>query len=85
MESGCKTDRECINATKNVDSKCNEGKCVIACRTDLECGNPRLYNFFSCLNGECTYTGCESDKDCRLFFSGATDAGALNLETVALP
>ncbi len=75
-ESGCKTDRECVAATRNVEAKCaSDGKCVVACESDVECGNPKGYSFVSCIDKRCTYTGCESDKDCRLFNLGAQDVG----------
>jgi hypothetical protein len=69
-EGGCQTDRECIAATKNVESKCGtDGKCVTPCQTDLECGNPKGYSFMSCVGGQCVYMGCDSDKDCRLYLN----------------
>jgi hypothetical protein len=70
VDSGCKTDRECVAATRNVEAKCGvDGKCTSACESDVECANPKGYSFVSCIDKRCTYTGCESDKDCRLFGS----------------
>jgi len=78
IDSGCQTDRECVAATRNVEATCGtDGKCIVPCQTDLECGNPKSYSFFSCINSQCTYTGCQSDKDCRLLFSGPSDASVL--------
>jgi hypothetical protein len=78
IESGCQTDRECIAATKNVEATCGtDQKCIVPCSTDLECGNPTAYKFFSCIDRQCVYTGCGSDKDCRLFLTGASDASTL--------
>ncbi len=78
IDSGCATDRECIAATRNVEATCGtDGKCIVPCQTDLECGNPKDYSFFSCINHQCTYTGCQSDKDCRLFLLGPSDASTL--------
>jgi hypothetical protein len=75
-DSGCQTDRECIAATRNVEAKCGtDGKCIVPCQTDLECGNPKAYSFYSCVNSQCTYTGCQSDKDCELYLTGGSDAG----------
>jgi hypothetical protein len=75
VPSGCQADRECIAATRNVDARCGtDGKCIVPCQTDLECGNPTSYSFFSCIDKRCTYVGCESDKDCRLFLTGPSDA-----------
>lgn len=69
--SGCQTDRECVASTRNVEATCGtDGKCIVPCQTDLECGNPRGYSFFSCLEHQCVYTGCESEKDCRLLLTG---------------
>ena len=78
IASGCQADRECIASTHKVDARCGtDGKCIVPCESDLECGNPNEYAFFSCIQKECTYVGCESDKDCRLFLFGTADAGSL--------
>ena len=78
IASGCQADRECVAATRNVDARCGtDGKCIVPCETDLECGNPTNYTFFSCIEKECTYVGCESDKDCRIFLFGTSDASTL--------
>ncbi len=78
IPSGCQTDRECVAATRNVDSRCGtDGKCIVPCETDLECGSPTSFSFFACIDKQCTYVGCESDKDCRLFFTGPSDASTL--------
>ncbi len=71
IEGGCQTTRECISATRNVEATCGtDGKCIVPCQTDLECGNPKGYSFYSCVQGQCLYMGCESDKDCRLYLTG---------------
>lgn len=78
IDSGCQTDRECVAATRNVEATCGtNGKCKVPCQTDLECGNPKDYAFFSCIRNECTYTGCQNDKDCRLFLTGPSDASTI--------
>ena len=75
VTSGCKSDRECVSATRNVEAKCgSDGKCIQPCETDLECGSPKEYSFFSCIDHQCTYTGCDSDKDCLLAAQGLVDA-----------
>jgi hypothetical protein len=77
-ESGCQTDRECVAATRNVEATCGtDGKCIVPCQTDNECGNPKDYTFFSCIKNQCLYTGCQSDKDCRLLLTGPSDSGTL--------
>jgi hypothetical protein len=74
IEGGCQSSRECIASTRNVEATCGtDGKCIVPCQTDLECGNPNGYSFFSCINNQCTYTGCSSDKDCRLYYEGVAD------------
>lgn len=78
VDSGCQTDRECVASTRNVEATCGtDGKCIVPCQTDLECGNPKAYTFFSCINAQCVYTGCQTDKDCRLLLTGPSDAGTL--------
>jgi hypothetical protein len=78
LPSGCQSDRECLASTRNVDAICGtDGKCIVPCASDLECGDPTSYSFFSCIEKQCTYVGCESDKDCRLFYSGPSDASVL--------
>jgi hypothetical protein len=78
IPSGCQTDRECVAATRNVDARCGtDGKCIVPCETDLECGSPTNFQFFACIDKQCTYVGCDSDKDCRLFFTGPSDASTL--------
>jgi hypothetical protein len=77
VDSGCQTNRECVAATHNVESTCGtDGKCIIPCATDLECGSPTSYQFFSCINRQCTFVGCQSDKDCELYLGldGGTSA-----------
>lgn len=79
VASGCQTDRECVASTRVVDARCGtDGKCIVPCETDLECGTPTGYSFFSCIDRRCTYVGCESDKDCRLFLTSGPDASALS-------
>jgi hypothetical protein len=78
VASGCQSDRECVASTRNVSATCGtDGRCVVPCASDLECGSALSYTFFSCIDQRCTYTGCQSDKDCRLLLTGPTDAGAL--------
>jgi hypothetical protein len=69
IDSGCQTNRECVAATRNVEATCGtNGKCIIPCATDLECGSPTSYKFFSCINRQCIFVGCMTDKDCELLF-----------------
>jgi hypothetical protein len=77
IEGGCQTNRECISATRNVEATCGtDGKCIVPCQTDLECGNPKGYSFYSCVQGQCLYMGCESDKDCRLYLTGSNTSSS---------
>ena len=67
VDEGCLTSRECVAWTRNVEAVCGtDKKCIVPCQTDLECGNPLDYRFYSCINHQCTYTGCLSDKECSL-------------------
>ncbi len=73
---GCQTDRECIAATRNVTATCaKDGTCVVPCESDLECGNPEEYRFFSCVQHQCIYVGCATDKECQLYLGGGTGGG----------
>lgn len=70
-DGACQTNRECIAFTRNVEATCGtDGRCVVPCTTDLECGNPRDFRFYSCVNNQCLFLGCETDKDCRLILEG---------------
>lgn len=77
VEGSCQTDRECVAATGNVEAKCNttDKRCVVPCQTDLECGSSQEYSFYSCINNECVYTGCDSDKECQFYFGRGTTGG----------
>jgi hypothetical protein len=71
VKSGCQADRECIALTGNVEATCGtDGGCQLACASDIECGNPKAFKFLSCVAGNCTDVGCESDKDCQLRSTG---------------
>jgi hypothetical protein len=70
-DGACQTNRECIAFTGNVEATCGtDGKCITPCTTDLECGSPRNFRFYSCVNNQCLFLGCETDKDCRLILEG---------------
>lgn len=73
----CQSDRECVAATGNVEAKCNgdEQRCVVPCQSDLECGSSQDYKFYSCINNECVYTGCDSDKECEFYFGKGGGTG----------
>ncbi|MBI5534400.1 MAG: hypothetical protein HY898_16875 [Deltaproteobacteria bacterium] len=74
VDSGCKTDRECMAATKNASAFCVAGTCHQPCQSNIECGNPeKAFNFQACILGQCTYLGCESDKECELFLGEQGD------------
>lgn len=82
-ESGCKSDRECIASTKNVQATCgSDGKCVVPCQSDLECGNPQNYSFYSCIDNRCTYVGCDDDKECELYLGTGTGNGTSSSRAV---
>ena len=36
---------------------------------------PTAYSFYSCINSQCVYVGCDSDKECELYLNGGNDAG----------
>jgi hypothetical protein len=74
VDSGCLTDRECKAAAGNALAVCVEGDCRVPCQTNLECGSPENnFNFQSCVDGQCVYVGCESDKECQLYLNQMGD------------
>jgi len=74
VESGCQSDRECAAATKNALAVCVDQKCLEPCQTNLECGDPEHgFTFKACINGQCTYVGCETDKECQLYLGQTGD------------
>jgi hypothetical protein len=88
VESGCKTDRECISATDNALAVClANGTCNVPCASDLDCSYPGIgpgggssagYAFNKCISGVCTYVGCADDKECEFAEQsnpGNVDAG----------
>ena len=64
--TGCYTDRECIAYTGNVLAYCAASKCNVPCESDLECDNPFDFGYMACLEGVCTYIGCETDEECKI-------------------
>ena len=66
VESGCKTDRECIAATGSVLAFCRDKECKVPCTSDIECDQPSQYDFLACSGGYCVDVGCETDDQCRL-------------------
>jgi Cys-rich repeat protein len=80
---GCQTDRECIASTKNVTATCASGTCVVPCQSDLECGNPEEYTFYSCIQNQCIYVGCQTDKECQLYLgTGGVQPGGKHQQIV---
>lgn len=65
VESGCKSDRECVAATRNVGARCREGRCRVPCEGDADCSDPTRFSFLACVEGFCEYVGCTSSVECR--------------------
>lgn len=63
---GCQTDRECVFLRGDPQSRCVEGDCITPCDADSDCSGEGM-RFFVCLQGECTFVGCETDAECRAF------------------
>lgn len=66
VETGCTTDRECIAISDNPRAICVEAECSAPCESDADC-NVGGYRFQACERGQCTYIGCETDEECRIF------------------
>lgn len=79
VETGCKSDRECIAAERDVRAFCDaNAKCQVPCKSDIECGNPYNYGHRSCVDGLCIDVGCESDQECRIIFATQIEGGAID-------
>jgi hypothetical protein len=63
---GCGTDRECVFLRADPLSRCVDGDCITPCDADSDCSGDGM-RFFVCLQGECTFVGCETDAECRAF------------------
>ena len=74
VKSGCKTDRECIASTGNVQSLCQMGECLVPCQSDLECDSATQFKFKACIQGYCKDVGCETDEECRIFLKAQPGA-----------
>ena len=74
VETGCKTDRECILLSagqRDSDqdprlSKCTikdgQGICTYPCEIDAQCGSTEV-----CVNNVCEFIGCETNAECKAF------------------
>ena len=58
------------------------GTCVVPCQSDLECGNPEEYTFYSCIQNQCIYVGCQTDKECQLYLGGGAQPGGKHQQIV---
>ena len=66
---GCKSDRECALANKDVRSKCDMTStlCYVPCQSDVECSGSLTggqWNDLVCSMQRCTAAGCDTDADC---------------------
>jgi hypothetical protein len=60
---GCKDNRECVASLGRPDAVCAEsGECSIPCDNDGGCVS--LGGLYSCNDGFCKYSGCESNAEC---------------------
>lgn len=71
QEVGCTTNRECIAFTGNPQASCVGSECVVPCQSDAECAGIGDgfggFNFLACVDSRCTYVGCETDEECRIY------------------
>jgi len=60
---GCENDRECVAFLGGPDAVCGKsGECTIPCDGDVGC--TRLGGLYSCVDGYCQDSGCESNSEC---------------------
>jgi hypothetical protein len=69
VRTGCESDRECAFITKNPRAKCIETNCKTPCAQDSDCSSTdptvSTASFEACVEGECKFVGCETDRECR--------------------
>lgn len=78
---GCSTDRECVAYTRDARALCKDKACQVPCATDSECDSPYSYDFMSCVKGNCTSIGCESNDECRV----RANSGGVTTSPTSLP
>jgi hypothetical protein len=65
VETGCRSDRECILFTGDAQSQCtDDAVCKTPCESNAQCGDLQI-----CTAGACEFIGCEADADCRAYFA----------------
>jgi hypothetical protein len=67
VRTGCTSDRECAFITKNARAVCSDKICKSPCNADTDCVSmePNTTSFQVCVEGQCKFVGCESDRECR--------------------
>jgi hypothetical protein len=67
IRTGCESDRECAFITNNPRAKCTDSECNTPCANDADCASmdPTSRSFEACIEGECKFVGCETDRECR--------------------
>jgi hypothetical protein len=66
--TGCESDRECAFITKNARATCVDKACQSPCNADSDCVGmepSNMTSFQACVDGQCKFVGCESDRECR--------------------
>jgi hypothetical protein len=58
---GCQSDRDCFFESGSARSRCVNHECRTPCEDDSVCPLP----FHGCVEGYCTFIGCEDDDQCR--------------------
>lgn len=64
VEVGCRSDRECVFLDDDPLAVCRDGECDVPCTQDTDCVEDGR-RFQVCVEGSCTFVGCESDAECR--------------------
>jgi len=64
-ETGCKTDLECSYLLGTANGECGTDRaCHVRCTSNSEC---RVDQFEVCKSGECIFSGCNTDDECRAY------------------
>jgi hypothetical protein len=78
VEVGCQSDRECALYLNDDRARCAEGACGVPCEADWQCSSePGQLALDVCVEGVCTFVGCETDAECRAYLGLENELGGV--------